>query len=270
MVGHAEACRSGGLPRYPPRVPPAAGSLARWLELVGDVLHRPAGEGFPHREVAELLQTSFDAACCSLHLVDGSWVDSVAGCWPAGYLPSIRSLERPPDATWQPLMRWYARTRSTEPQILGAVPTAVADRSLRDQWTAFARPFGITHQIALPLAADGGVETYLLSRPDSDFREDDAALATVIRSALGALYRQQRVLAGRAHPPLRNATDVGLTGRETAVLRLLADGLTAESMARRLGCSPRTVRKHLERLYRKLGVGDRLMAVQEARQLGLV
>jgi hypothetical protein len=31
--------------------------------------------------------------------VDGTWVDSVAGCWPAGHLPSIPSLERPPDAT---------------------------------------------------------------------------------------------------------------------------------------------------------------------------
>jgi DNA-binding CsgD family transcriptional regulator len=61
-----------------------------------------------------------------------------------------------------------------------------------------------------------------------------------------------------------------LTGRELAVLRLLVRGLTAEAMARRLGCSPRTVSKHLERLYRKLGVGDRLMAVEQARQNGLV
>ncbi|MGY1679106.1 response regulator transcription factor [Geodermatophilus sp. SYSU D01176] len=251
-------------------MPPAAGSLARWLELVGDVLHRPAGEGFPHREVAELLQDSFDAACCSLHVVDGTWVDSVAGCWPAGYLPSIPSLERPPDATWHPLMRWYATTRSTGPQTLGAVPTTIADRSLRGRWAAFARPLGITHQLALPLLGDGGVETYLLSRPDGDFRDADTALATVVQSALGALYRQHRLLAGRATPPPEGATDVGLTGRETAVLRLLADGLTAASIARRLGCSPRTVRKHLEHLYRKLGVGDRLMAVQGARQLGLL
>ena len=158
-AGRSRTASSGRVPRYAPRVPPAAGSLARWLELVGDVLHRPAGERFPHREVAELLQASFDAACCSLHVVDGSWVDSVAGCWPAGYLPSIPSLERPPDATWHPLMRWYAHTCSPEPQILGAVPTAVADRSLRCQRTAFARPFVISHQIALPLLADCGVAT---------------------------------------------------------------------------------------------------------------
>ncbi|SHN55596.1 regulatory protein, luxR family [Geodermatophilus obscurus] len=78
------------------------------------------------------------------------------------------------------------------------------------------------------------------------------------------------MLAEQAASPLRSAAQIGLTGRETAVLQLLARGLTAESIARRLGCSPRTVHKHLERLYRKIGVRDRLMAVQVARCHGLV
>jgi DNA-binding CsgD family transcriptional regulator len=77
------------------------------------------------------------------------------------------------------------------------------------------------------------------------------------------------VLAGGADPLPGRTADPGLTARELAVVRLLARGLTAEAMARRLGCSPRTVQKHLERLYRKLDVGDRLMAVERAREHGL-
>jgi DNA-binding CsgD family transcriptional regulator len=61
-----------------------------------------------------------------------------------------------------------------------------------------------------------------------------------------------------------------LTLREMSILSLLSKGLTAESLARRLGISPRTAEKHLEHIYRKLDVGDRLMAVQRAYELGLL
>ena len=67
--------------------------------------------------------------------------------------------------------------------------------------------------------------------------------------------------------------DVGgplLTEREAAVLRLLVEGCTAVAIAHRLGISVRTVQKHLEHLYRKLGVGDRLQAVLAAQRAGLV
>ena len=52
-----------------------------------------------------------------------------------------------------------------------------------------------------------------------------------------------------------------LTPRERVVLQLLADGLTAQAIASRLAVSRRTVHKHLEHLYRKLGAADRLTAV---------
>ena len=62
----------------------------------------------------------------------------------------------------------------------------------------------------------------------------------------------------------------GPTRRERAVLELLADGLTAEAIARQLGISPRTVHHHLEHLYRKLGTRDRLVTVRRAEALGLL
>jgi DNA-binding NarL/FixJ family response regulator len=62
----------------------------------------------------------------------------------------------------------------------------------------------------------------------------------------------------------------GLSGREIAVLRLLADGGTACSIGTQLGISPRTVQKHLERIYRKLGVTDRVRAVREGEKMGVV
>jgi DNA-binding NarL/FixJ family response regulator len=61
-----------------------------------------------------------------------------------------------------------------------------------------------------------------------------------------------------------------LTDRELAVLCLLVEGCTAAAMAHRLGISVRTVQKHLEHMYRKLEVTDRLRAVLAAQQAGLL
>jgi DNA-binding NarL/FixJ family response regulator len=55
-----------------------------------------------------------------------------------------------------------------------------------------------------------------------------------------------------------------------AVLGLLADGLTARAIGHGLSMSERTVHKHLEHVYRKLGVKDRLNAVRVAGDAGLL
>jgi DNA-binding CsgD family transcriptional regulator len=244
---------------------------AAWLELVGDILQgQPGAREFPHAQVANLLLESFDAACCSLNVVDRAWVDHVVGGWPVGYLPATPPSGILPDATTQPLIRWYAVTGSAAPQILGRVPRAVAAPRMCAQWSAFARPFGITHQLALPLRVGAGIEAYVVSRPDDDYDDADADLATLVLPALAALVRQHRVLSGLPESQVDRVRGRRLTEREFAVLTLLGAGLTAQAIARRLNSSPRTVHKHLEHLYRKLGVRDRLMAVQRARDAGLL
>ena len=61
-----------------------------------------------------------------------------------------------------------------------------------------------------------------------------------------------------------------LTPRELEVLALVAAGATAYAAGRRLGCATRTVDKHLQRAYAKLGVSDRVTAVLAAQRLGLL
>jgi DNA-binding CsgD family transcriptional regulator len=52
-----------------------------------------------------------------------------------------------------------------------------------------------------------------------------------------------------------------LTERELLILARVADGDTNTAIAHGLGMSPRTVAKHLEHAYRKLGVSCRAAAV---------
>ncbi|MBI4886315.1 MAG: helix-turn-helix transcriptional regulator [Acidobacteria bacterium] len=55
-----------------------------------------------------------------------------------------------------------------------------------------------------------------------------------------------------------------LTGREAEVLAWLVEGKTNAEIARILGARPRTVEKHCERIFQKLGVENRTAAVRRA------
>jgi DNA-binding CsgD family transcriptional regulator len=57
----------------------------------------------------------------------------------------------------------------------------------------------------------------------------------------------------------------GLTPREREVLAHVEAGDANLAIARRLGVSPRTVEKHLEHAYAKLGVGSRTAALARLR-----
>lgn len=61
-----------------------------------------------------------------------------------------------------------------------------------------------------------------------------------------------------------------LSSRELEVLELLTGGLQNKQVATRLGISPRTVERHCDSIYAKLGVRTRTEAVVQALSTGLV
>jgi DNA-binding CsgD family transcriptional regulator len=73
----------------------------------------------------------------------------------------------------------------------------------------------------------------------------------------GALVFYER----RATASLPELQLLGLTVREAEIVQLLAEGADDRDIAAGLGIAHGTVRKHLENLYRKLGVKRRGQAV---------
>jgi DNA-binding NarL/FixJ family response regulator len=68
----------------------------------------------------------------------------------------------------------------------------------------------------------------------------------------------------------RSEEGYGLTADELDVLSLIARGLSNPETAQTLGASRRTVKGHLESIYRKLGVSSRVEATVKALQAGLI
>jgi len=70
------------------------------------------------------------------------------------------------------------------------------------------------------------------------------------------------------HAPPDRLLGLGLTPREAEVLAWVAQGKTNRETGVILGLSPRTVQKHLERVFEKLGVENRTGAILKSWQIG--
>jgi two-component system, NarL family, nitrate/nitrite response regulator NarL len=97
-------------------------------------------------------------------------------------------------------------------------------------------------------------------------------LSAVLSCAKGRDVISPGLAAGLAGEIRRRAEPTGpsLSSREREVLRLIADGLTIPAIAAKLFLAPSTVKTHVQRLYEKLGVGDRAAAVAEAMRRKLL
>jgi DNA-binding NarL/FixJ family response regulator len=61
----------------------------------------------------------------------------------------------------------------------------------------------------------------------------------------------------------------GLTATETRVLKLLASGLTSKEIAVELGSVVRTIERHIQNIYDKIGVRGRADATAYAISQGI-
>ena len=146
--------------------------------------------------------------------------------------------------------------------------------SVCDQDHGYYRAAGTDYVMALPIHREGKeLVSFVFNRQARDFSQRDHACAEAIRPLLGDIYRMVRALDGARAAwgvPSTSAPGPGspLTEREREVLQWLGSGKTDKDIGDILGISPRTVHKHLQRIYEKLGVETRTAAVARAMRLG--
>jgi two-component system nitrate/nitrite response regulator NarL len=143
---------------------------------------------------------------------------------------------------------WLIRTlRETYPTILVLAMGANVDE-LSVSRALFAGADGYVDKGTMPDEFIDAVRRVL---------DGDVVLSGVPLERLGEVAEELELEAREEQP---------LTERETEVMSVAAEGLTARQMARRLGVSERTVTTHLQHIYQKLGVGNRVAAIAAARR----
>lgn len=133
------------------------------------------------------------------------------------------------------------------------------------------------HAWNLVTALDAGAKGFVACGID-DITDVVSALVAVLQDEIAFSSEVSRLIvttlrrSGVGSRPTAPVPDSGeaLTDREHGVLSLLCDGLSNRQIAYALGLSPNTVKNHLARVYRKLGVDSRSEAISVAIRLSLV
>lgn len=130
----------------------------------------------------------------------------------------------------------------------------------------YYRVIRIDHVMAVPIHVDRRLlVSFVFNRKGRGFSEAERDSLELIRPHLGHLYRLCAALGRTGWAP---AVAWQLTPREQDVLRWLSAGKTDRDIGAILAISRRTVHKHLQRIYEKLGVETRTAAVARALQAG--
>ena len=277
-VGNVEfACESA----------PRAAELALWAGRPGDALDEV-------RRVLPLFKTPDMTRVCGRLLAAG-----MRAC--ADLAEQARARRDQPaaaaaTAAADGLVTWVEGMTGapfTEHPLVATVPaeratwdaerTRVAGFSDPQAWASAAKAW---QDLGCPHRA--GYAWWRQAQAQLDAGRPAAAASTALRAAAAAadghapLLAEIRTLAERARiplqPPAAAATgplreeplSYRLTGRELAVLRLLAAGRTNAEIGAELYISPKTAGVHVSNILRKLGVSGRVQAAAVAERAGLL
>jgi DNA-binding CsgD family transcriptional regulator len=140
-------------------------------------------------------------------------------------------------------------------------------------YTDYFHARGVEDQlVGLVTARNAQAVMVVFSRSRRGFGRRDREVLELLVPHLQHTVRRRRRLAGlsaaltlRGPDRLDAAAWASLTTRERDVVACLASGATDQRIARVLAVSPRTVGKHLENVYRKLGIPGRVALLAALR-----
>lgn len=231
-----------------------------WARVAAEVLNEPS-PNCAREVLAHALRAQFGAPQVARVRVPAvgpvEWFISGAP-FSAGSLPTADAVDR------HPLNRYRLASPDSGPMLLTEVLRAgwVFEGDTRLLMERLSLPL---HQLSIPVDRGPRYAGWVLVA-DGGFPRGVVARSRGVQPLLRGLDRHLCLLAATRVTP----EEVGLTPREVVVLELLAGGRTAVAIGIRLGISPRTVHKHQEHLYRKLGAVDRLSAVLRAQEAGVL
>jgi len=235
------------------------------LLAVGDIAAAAGGAEPFARNGVQVLSRLVDSELTTLSLCDLTGGRRIVYGVPPGAIGAEERAAFDRHFHQHPLVRYHAHERGPNAhRISDSMPMARFRETAL--YNDYYRRVGLRHAIALPLRLDGGqLVSFVFNRGGADFTARELALLDSMRHPLAALFA--RAAAADHRLPVLDPDVLArhaLTPRESEVLRWVSAGKTDRDVATLLDCSPRTVHKHLQRVYTKLGVETRTAASMRA------
>lgn len=156
----------------------------------------------------------------------------------------------------------------------------LVDVERRDRTPIFLEwmePQGVYYGCGATLAMAGiplGTVTLFRERSAGDFASNEMRILKELAQHL-SLHLHELFPAGivgqndESKDPIANLIEeAGINPREAEILRLMIDGCTNKQMAEALFISESTVKKHVNAIYHKLGVSNRMGLASRMQQIG--
>lgn len=152
----------------------------------------------------------------------------------------------------------YIQSGGTGPVVDLAELTPRAELIRTDFYQDIFRPYGIEHQVSVLLSRPGWINTLTIN---SD-RVVSERTKTILTLASRHLCEAHRIVWQAERAGDSEAFSKSLTPREREVMDWLALGKRNGEIAVILGCSARTIDKHVEKILHKTGAETRTAAVR--------
>ena len=185
----------------------------------------------------------------------------------SGLVEVVAEAEDGPSA-FEAIKKHQPQVALLDHQMPGMDGAQVAAAVLRDELP--------TRVLLVSANDDAAIVYHALQQGAAGYLPKESSRAEIVQAVIDCAEGRDviapQLAAGLATEIRRRAEPHGptLSGREREVLAMIAEGGSIPMIAKTLFLAPSTVKTHVQRLYEKLGVGDRAAAVAEAMRRGLL
>ena len=185
----------------------------------------------------------------------------------SGLVEVVAEAEDGPSA-FEAIKKHQPQVALLDHQMPGMDGAQVAAAVLRDELP--------TRVLLVSANDDAAIVYHALQQGAAGYLPKESSRAEIVQAVIDCAEGRDvvapQLAAGLATEIRRRAEPAGptLSAREREVLAMIAEGGSIPMIAKTLFLAPSTVKTHVQRLYEKLGVGDRAAAVAEAMRRGLL
>jgi len=161
-----------------------------------------------------------------------------------------------------PIHRWHGDGHHDEIVTLSGI-TQPAEYRNGDHYKAVFDGSGVADILSIPVGSGETLARVLVCRDGEGFSEEEIDAARILQPVVTGCLRQTQVMEQLRSDPLSEEAmrEGGLTPREAQIFSLLAAGATSQAVSQELDISARTVEKHVQNIYARIGARNRSEAI---------